>query len=419
MNRKNLRILWFLIPAALAAVCAFLLFPGPRPVSEDMQAAAVQKLQPENATSPRQEKSPVRQVVMNDYLSPYYRSPDDLAPFAVAALYEDGTVKVACHADDQALYASAASWKNIQKIWMRNTTLFGLDADGRLHTTGSYDIQNLTGVTDLLFLDGAIYAVQKDGTTVPVSGTEGITPSVIPEKTVIKALPFSDIYDWGSLILYRDGTIASTDTFGYMGQLEGLGNVRDIFVFSQTPAAVLKDGTLMLPEGPVPDLTGAVKLVSAYSGMLFAVTGEGEVKYSSKVNPMIADALASMPGTGALDIPDMEGMRASHAVILYEDGTVFSPTPTLNEVVKGWRDIVQLNWYEDYDYMVLYGLRRDGTVIAAAMGFDCDWAEVTGNYRGWKLQSLHVVPFSGAIGITVDGNVVGDYAFEYVDLSEL
>ena len=69
--------------------------------------------------------------------------------------------------------------------------------------------------------------------------------------------------------------------------------------------------------------------------------------------------------------------------------------------------------------MVLYGLRKDGTVIAATMDFGCDQAKVTGNYRGWELNSLHVTPFSGAVGITVDGNVVGDYAFEHVDLSGL
>lgn len=419
MNRRKLRILWIFIPAALAAVCALFLLSGPQPASEDLQTAAVRKLQPENATSPRQEKSPVCQIVMNDYLSPYYRSPDDLAPFAVAALYEDGTVRVACQEDDRALYAPASSWKNIWKIWLRSTTLFGLDAAGKLHTTGSLDTQHLTDVADLLFLDGTIYAVGKDGTTVPVSGAEGTALSAIQGKTVIKALPFSDIYDWGSLILFSDGSIASSNSFGYMGHLENLQDVQDIFVFNQTPAAVQKDGTVLLPEGPNPALTGAAVIRSAYSSMLFAVTRDGSVTFSGQPSPMIADLLTAMPKTGALDIADMDGMRADHAAILYANGTVYSPTPALNEVVKNWKDIVQLNWYEDYDFMVLYGLRKDGTVIAATMDFGCDQAKVTGNYRGWELQSLHVMPFSGAIGITVDGNVVGDYAFEYVDLSGL
>ena len=327
MNRRNLRILWIFIPAALAAVCALFLLSGPQPASEDLQTAAVRKLQPENATSPRQEESPVCQVVMNDYLSPYYRSPDDLAPFAVAALYEDGSVRVACQEEDRALYAPAASWKNIRKIWLRGTTLFGLDADGKLHTTGSLDTQHLTDVADLLFLDGTIYAVGKDGTTVPVSGAEGTALSVIQGKTVIKALPFSDIYDWGSLILFSDGSIASTNAFGYMGHLENLQDVQDIFVFNQTPAAVQKDGTVLLPEGPNPALTGAAVIRSAYSSMLFAVTRDGSVAFSGQPSPIIADLLTAMPKTGALDIPDMDGMRADHVVILYDNGTVYSPTP--------------------------------------------------------------------------------------------
>ena len=422
MKKTTNRILVILFSLILAALCILLLFLLRKPGQADPENQSFRKPKHANITMPTEADSPVHQVAMNDYLSPYYRSPDDPAPYAVAALYEDGTVRVACHENDRAMYASVASWKNIRKIWMRNTTIFGLDAAGKLHTTGNFETRNLTGVTDLLFADSGVFALLEDGTVRCISPSglgETPIPDALQGKPVVKVLPYSNVYDWGSLILYRNGTIASTDTFGYMRQLEGLGNVRDIFVFRQTPAAVQEDGTLMLPDGPDPNLTGAVKLVSAYSGMLFAVTGEGEVKYSGKVNPMIADTLASMPKTGALDIADMDGMRADHVVILYDNGTVYSPTPALNEVVKNWKDIVQLNWYEDYDFMVLYGLRKDGTVIAATMDFGCNGAEVTEHYKGWKLNSLHVKPFSGAIGITVDGNVVGDYAFEYVDLSGL
>ena len=46
-------------------------------------------------------------------------------------------------------------------------------------------------------------------------------------------------------------------------------------------------------------------------------------------------------------------------------------------------------------------------------------AQVTENNRNWRLKSLHVERFSGALGISIDGSVVGDYALESVDLTGL
>jgi hypothetical protein len=123
--------------------------------------------------------------------------------------------------------------------------------------------------------------------------------------------------------------------------------------------------------------------------------------------------------SGVRDILDTDGMRGSAIVLLYEDGTVFSPCALLNHAIQDWTDIEKIAWYEDYETATLYGLRKDGSVIALESDFGFYESTVYENYKGWTLDDIHVKRFSGCIGICPDGSLVGDHVFERLDFSQM
>lgn len=399
------------------------------------------------AAETTQARSGVKQVAMNNYLCDYYRGveedyrPDEeyWAPFVVAALYDDGTVRVSCKEDYQEYYTSVAQWTEIEKIWVRGVNVIGLTKDGRVCTAGSadgYDTSELTDVADLAVEGNGLYAIRQDGSVaaVPLEGAS-LDDTVAQWTDVRKMLPLSENYtSWGYVMLRNDGTVAFSGVqaeYDSDNPICSLTDVRDILIVNYSPMAIREDGSVVYfgDEDPEADarLSGIVQAVEACDGRLFGITADGELKISTDMDWYDDGSYddgwytpaEAYRFTGVRDILDHDEMRTGDVLLLYEDGTVFSPTAILNDAVKDWTDVQKIAWYEEANVHRIYALRNDGTVIMAETPIGSYRYTVYENYGDWVLEDLYVARTSGCIGVCQDGSFVGDLAFETLDLTKL
>lgn len=369
----------------------------------------------------------VKQVVMPRFLSPYYHDPEtnNWESVVAFALYEDGTVGVACREEYRPHYASVSQWRNITEIWMADwgTEIWGLTEDGTVVTTSGADVSHLRNVRDLV--DG--YVLMTDGSMERLGSGEKL-----PVGDGKEILPVHPDYDWGTWVLCEDGSVYGlnfTDELGNYVDCErqALEDIQDIAILNLGLCAYQSDGTIhyatLAPE-VLDRLQGCVKIGEIF-GFWFGITENGELKAGSD------DAMAYLEQTvesgefRTSGIRDMltrdQQMRNSGLFFLYEDGTLCSASPELNHIIRNWNDIEKIAWYEGYDTMTLYALRKDGSVIAveSGAGFFEPAPAVYENYKGWILEDMYVEPFSGCIGVCPDGSLVGDYVFGGLDFSRM
>jgi len=367
----------------------------------------------------------VTQVLAPDFLSPYYfGTPEDNAQYwervVVSVLYEDGTVGVACKEEYRSHYAQVSKWRNIKEIW-GDVEIWGLREDGTVVTTAQTDVSHLKNVQD--FVDG--YARMADGSMEALSG--GLPLPVDHVKKIVAVNPTYP--EWGHRILCEDGTVYFVQEFWSEHNPEIIahafpdwGRIQDI----DRIAAYGADGTVYLHDELEAQLHGCVKLVES-GDLVYGMTADGELKIGGnpeRFTPEIMDGqwyteMEKYRFTGVKDILDHSDMRSGEVVILYEDGTVFSPCAPLNNLIRDWTDIETVAWYEDYDTITLYGLRKDGSVLALESVFGFFDATIYEQYRGWVLEDLYVKRFSGCIGVCPDGTLVGDHAFAGLDYSQM
>ena len=369
----------------------------------------------------------VKQVVMPRFLSPYYYNPEtnNWECVVAFALYEDGTVGVACKEEYRPQYAALSQWRDITEIWIPDwtTEVWGLAKDGTVVTTSGADVSHLKNVQDLV--DG--YALMADGSMVKLGTGEKLLV-----RNAKEILPVHPDYDWGSWVRCEDGSVYGlhiTDESGNYADCErqNLKEVKDMDVLNLGLCAYLSDGTIhyaaLSPE-VLERLRGCVKIGEVF-GFWYGVTEDGELKAGSEaamayLNQTVESGEFRTTGIREMLTRDQQ-MRGSGMFFLYEDGTILSASSALNRIIGNWKDIEEIGWYEGYDFMTLYVLWKHGSVTAVESRADFLEPDpvVYENYRGWILEHLYVEPFTGCIGVCPDGCLVGDCVFESLDFSRM
>lgn len=361
----------------------------------------------------------VKQLIMPDYLNEYYYgTPETMDNYwervIVSALYEDGTVGVACKEEYRQHYEIVSRWQNIREIWMADweAEIWGLTEDGTVVTTSGMDVSHLKNVQD--FVDG--YARLADGSMEPLGGGEKL-----PVHNAKEIQPVHPDYDWGTWVLCEDGSVCGVNVRDEFGNVVDcmrldLKNVQDIDVIDLKLCVYKSDGTVFygdMAEEELERLHGSVK-ISGSEGFQFGLAADRNLRLGSEMEKeYLNEAWGRYYPTDGFR--DMQEVRTWPPVLLHEDGTVWIADGRLNQAVRTWCNVEKIALYEDYGYVTLYGLREDGTVIV----YKTETDEIIENYKDWVLEDIYAEPYSGCIGICADGSFVGDYAFEDLDYSRM
>ena len=167
--------------------------------------------------------------------------------------------------------------------------------------------------------------------------------------------------------------------------------------------------------------------LDAYNDYLFGISGNGKLltHNGGNIYTNFGSLMVDVPGcpyyAGEVDISRFTQVKDilpfRGLILLNKDGTVRAIGET-EWSLGAWSQIEQVCGYDDSDAQsaMLYGLRRDGTVIANEFRYSDGRQNVNNQYRGWKLRDMYE-GWGGVIGLTTDGKLVGDGAYRNVDFS--
>ena len=349
-----------------------------------------------------------------------------LSDGAVAVLYTDGTVRVAGNAR---LSRVADNWSGVCQLYYQNWSPFGegpmlvgLTEGGSVVTTEG-NLPEWKNVVKLRFCYQGIVGITKDGRVLTCGTWED--PSYLTDLTNVEDLVYSGIQDmWGCL--KKDGKVVYAGV-GFDSTQVQWTNVRELrdsghaFYVIKKDASV--DGNM---EATYSGLRNAVKVVS-YNDYLFGISGNGKLltHNGGNIYTNFGSLMVDVPGcpyyAGEVDISRFTQVKDilpfRGLILLNKDGTVRAIGET-EWSLGAWSQIEQVCGYYDSDAQraMLYGLRRDGTVIANEFCYSDGRQNVNDQYRGWKLRDMYV-GWGGVIGLTTDGKLVGDGAYRNVDFS--
>ena len=105
-------------------------------------------------------------------------------------------------------------------------------------------------------------------------------------------------------------------------------------------------------------------------------------------------------------------------ILLNQDGTVDSIGEYPSWDLSDWKDIQKVYCTADSNWntTTLYGIHQDGTVILTRYNREKMVQTVIDTYLGWNLQEIYP-GIGGVIGLTKDGELVGDGIYENIDFS--
>lgn len=355
----------------------------------------------------------------------------------VAALYTDGTVRVAGH---DALSQGTAQWEQVQKIydhsqcsWESGSShyernLLGLTQAGTVLSTGE-DLSHWTDVKEIYVLWDGIAAVTHGGRVLLQGDWEDET--FLNTMAGLRDVQMLAVRDetWGWVT--KTGDVGFAFSSGYYYEIPEAAywkNVTELRASDHGMYVLMADGTVGGQfDETYSGLTGAAQVVD-FEDWLFGVSPEGNLLTNNggNVHPNAGDLRVTNPqdpyDTGGWEIRQFTQVKEivpfGGLVLLNEDGTVQFLGEYPNWDFDSWYDIRKVcgTYDTDWNYRYLYGIRSDGSVIRNRYDNHELDQTVTDQYRGWKLQDIFCLD-GGAVGLTVDGKLVGDGIYENLDFS--
>ena len=356
---------------------------------------------------------------------------------SVIVLYADGTVRASKNSQFSDV---VQNWKNIKQIyynkvsdwrdgaWYDESSLLGLSENGSiLATDGS--LSNWSNVKELHFTWQGAVGVTNDG-SILVDGTweNEISQTALAGMKNVETLVYSDIQSTFAC-LKKDGTVYLISENGYLDPYEiHWNNVKEVRDSGHSFYVIKMDGTV---DGGVEDdqsgLNSAVKVVD-YEDWLFGISADGRLlTYNGgNIYTNTGDMMVDIPGSpyygGEVDINQFDQVADIVAcwglILLNKDGTVDAVGASPSWDLSDWNHIEKVYGTSDSDWenVTLYGIKKDGSVIATRYNWDRMTQTVTDQYRGWKLRDMYPST-GGVIGLTMDGTLVGDGIYENIDFS--
>lgn len=354
-------------------------------------------------TPPKQETAILCQVV------PMYDG-------SVAALYTDGTVRVA---GNDAFAETVSNWRQVTALYdtiysdlCDGPLLAGITESGEVLTTAG-PIPGFADVKELHFHWKGIVGVTHDGKVLTHGNWENDT--FFSSLNDVKALAnMGD--EWGCL--KKDGSVV----FNYG---ESWTNVKELRVSDHGFYAIKNDGTVVSQfELSCSGLIGAVKVVD-FEDWLFGISPDGKLLTQSggSIYTNTGDMRIDEPGLPyygeeidirryqqVADIIPFQGL-----ILINKDGTAehIGANPCWDLSV--WSHARKVcGTYSSEGFANLYSIQQDGSVVLNQY----NWVDqtVTTNYRGWVLEDMYAGR-DGVVGLTSEGTLVGDGIYENVDFS--
>lgn len=351
---------------------------------------------------------------------------------SVAAVYADGTVRVA---GNQQFAEAVQDWSgvaqiyyNVQSTWQDGefhdeSILVGLTEKGSVLTTDG-SLSGWNNVKELHFTWQSTVGVTNDGTVLIEGDWEDTaSQSVLAGMTDVETLVYADIQSTFAC-LKKDGTVHLVSEFGYTDPYETRWeNVREVRDAGHGFYVIKEDGTV---DGDLADtysgLTDAAKLVD-YNDWIFGISADGRLltHNGGNIYTNAGDMMVDAPGLTyygeEVDIHQFDQVReivpCCGLILLNEDGSAEYIGAETDWDLSSWNSVEKVcGRYSTEEGPMLYGLREDGSVITHWYGGYQD------QYRGWKLQDLYPSA-NGVVGVTTEGNLVGDGIYEYADFSAL
>lgn len=356
----------------------------------------------------------------------------------VAVLYSDGTVRVA---GNTRLSEAVENWSSVEQLYyQRNfewingefsdkSYIISLTRDGLVLSTAG-DFSDWRNVKELHCTSRGVIGVTEEGSVlVDRAWMEESSKDALTGMYDVDTLVYSDIQSTVAC-LKKDGSVQFVYEYGNSDPDICWNNVKEIRDSGHAFYVIKKDGTVAGGlEESYPGLKNAVKIVD-YCDWIFGVSADGRLLTHNGGNIFtnFGDWHVVVPGspdnwyTGEVDIGTFDQVEDivvfGGLILLNKDGTVDSIGEYPSWDLSDWKDIqkvcgtVDSNW----NTTTLYGIHQDGTVILTSYNREKMVQTVMDQYRGWNLQDIYP-GVDGVVGLTADGNLVGDGVYENVDFS--
>lgn len=347
---------------------------------------------------------------------------------SIAVVYEDGTVRVS---GNDHFSKAVSNWEKITRLYYNRYSVFdkepilvGLTVDGAVLTTEG-NISGWQGVDELHFVYNGIVGVTRDGRVMTYGDVEyeSILSELKNVETLVLGGPTDDY--WGCL--KKNGIVTIID--GYSDPDEVYWeNVKELRDSGHALYAIQNDGSVVsMMEDDYSALQGAEKVVN-YLDWIFGISADGKLLTykNGNIYTNIGCWMIDEPGSPyymeEVDIRQFDQVKDilvfDGLILLNKDGTVDTISYEPKWAIDDWGHIEKIykSWDSDSDVMSIYGIRQDGSVVIARYEPYQMVQKMIEQYRGWNLQDIYTGD-GGVVGLTSDGNLVGDGIYANVDFS--
>lgn len=361
-------------------------------------------------TPPSQSETPVLSTVSLPAIAGEIAQVEPMLSSSVAVLYTNGTVDVA---GDENLAQKTASWQNVIRIWCTYDGIVGLLEDGRAVST-FLDLSGWQDVREIYVSYDRAAGITAQGRVLTAGNWDN--PKGPAQWRNIRSLLLCEDCLYG---IKEDGSIVGSGKTSLT--VLQWKNVQELYDFMYFQAAILDDGSVVLSnDEPTQGLSGSTKLV--FDDVLFGLSADGKLLtgtgklyhngslYTENFPELNATPIALSQYRGIQDI--FNGGYAAALLTLNQDGTADVINNWINFDLSGWNHITQIcSALVDLEPRI-YGLRSDGSVVVMAGNWN---PQEINYYQGWNLRALYGSD-NGVVGVTVDGNLVGDGDYSGISL---
>lgn len=356
----------------------------------------------------------------------------------VAVLYSDGTVNAAGNTQ---LSEAVENWSSVEQLYFQHDSdwingefsdesyILGLKKDGSVLST-SGDFSDWRNVKELHCISLGVIGVTEGGRVlVDRAWTDSSSKADLAGILDVDTLVYSDIQGIIAC-LKKDGSVQFVYEDGYSDPDIRWNDVKEIRDSGHAFYVIKKDGTV---DGGLEEsylgLKDAVKIVDYYD-WIFGVSADGRLLTHNGGNIFtnLGDWRVDVPGSpenwyaGEVDVSKYNQVEDivvfDGLILLNQDGTVDSIGEYPSWDLSDWKDIQKVYCTADLNWntTTLYGIHQDGTVILTRYNREKMVQTVIDTYLGWNLQDIYP-GVGGVIGLTKDGELVGDGIYENIDFS--
>ena len=278
------------------------------------------------------------------------------------------------------------AWRGIKKLFNCGGIIVGLKADGTVVSTSDADLSSWRNIVKVVGVKRAWLAGLKSDGTVVVTRKGELADLGWEGRSWLDTSAWQGIVDivpedgWtainGLAGIRADGTVLSQYSCG-MEYPESWTDIISLCSVLDGVVGIRRDGTLALPPydlfedfnvtAPPEKWSNLSALYSGHQDDLFALTRDGRVCAATYDDGFrLADAVSSWR-----NVETLYPMYA-RVIGIKNDGTVLyegNPRVCYTNAMSSWRGIREMAFYREDEQIYAVGLKTDGTLYVAQIGY--------------------------------------------------